>query len=441
MVVPRWRRVGSAVGADGAAGLVVALFSVPEGMAYAAMGGFAPGAGLCTGVWPAVLGSLLVRTPLMITTLTSAIALTSRGALAHARLDPADPGNVAALTLLVALAMAAFAVLRLDLLLRTLSAGAMTAFSAGIAVQIVAGSVAEATGFRAHHHNRLVRLAVWLAHPGAWSGPATAVAGLTVLVWALAHAVRRLRPLAVLIALLAGAVVVHLAGVAVPLAGSLGGLPHGLPGLTAPAWRVMPQLVGGACSVALVALAQAVGVEPGPAAAESTGRGRWWDMLAQAAANAVGAFCHALPAGGSLSRTAVAVGAGARTRWAGVVSGLALALLLGGLGGTIALIPLPVIGALLVVIGVRLITGRRDEIRAAWRRGPAERAVLGATFLTATQVALPYALLVGAGTGLALRLGGRWRAAGPRGATGSGWWPGRMREAVTRVRSTGGAGR
>ncbi|WP_181799644.1 SulP family inorganic anion transporter [Kitasatospora acidiphila] len=119
-----WRgRLGGPSAVDAAAGLITALFSVPEGMAYAAMAGFDPAAGLYTGVWPAVVGSLLAQTPLMVTTLTSAIALTSGGALRQARLDPTVPGNVAALTLLVALAMALFALLRLGSLLRLVPAG------------------------------------------------------------------------------------------------------------------------------------------------------------------------------------------------------------------------------------------------------------------------------------------------------------------------------
>ncbi|MCC9310601.1 SulP family inorganic anion transporter [Kitasatospora sp. RB6PN24] len=409
---------------DVVAGLITALFSVPEGMAYAAMAGFPPGSGLYTGVWPAVVGSLLARTPLMVTTLTSAIALTSRGALRQARLDPALPGNVAALTLLVALAMVLFALLRLGSLLRLVSAGAMTGFTMGIALQIITGALHDATGFRAHHHNRLLRVLVWAAHPGAWSMAAAAVAVLTIAIWALAHALPGAHSPAVLVALVATTALVHACGVAVPLAGSLGRIPDGLPPLTVPAWHAMPGLVGGACSVALVALAQAAGIAPGgPSAPGGPAAGRARDMLAQAAANAVGAFCHALPAGGSLSRTAVSISAGARTRWAGVASGGVLALLLCGLGDGVGLIPLPAIGALLIVIGVKLIVGRAPEIRAAWREGAGERAVMVVTFLAATQWPLQYVLLPGLLLGLARLVAVRRTAArgdaAPTSAAGS----------------------
>ncbi|TQF06935.1 SulP family inorganic anion transporter [Kitasatospora acidiphila] len=289
----------------------------------------------------------------------------------------------------------------------------MTGFSVGIALQIITGALHDATGFRAHQHNRLLRVLAWAAHPGAWSTTVTAVAVLTVLVWALAHALPGARPLAVLIALVVTAALVHAAGIAVPLAGSLGRIPDGVPPLTVPAWQAMPRLVGGAGAVALVALAQAAGIAPARPSAVGGGpaAGRARDMLAQAAANAVGAFCHALPAGGSLSRTAVSACAGARTRWAGVASGCVLALLLCGLGAGVGLIPLPVIGALLIVIGVKLITGRAAEIRAAWCGGPGERATMVATFLASTQLPLQYALLPGLLPCLARLAASRRRAA------------------------------
>ena len=90
---------------DVVAGLVTGLFSIPEGMAYASIGGFNPVAGLYSGMVSTVLGSVFARTVLMVTTLTSALALSSRSVLSAAGLDPADPANVAALVLVVGAVM------------------------------------------------------------------------------------------------------------------------------------------------------------------------------------------------------------------------------------------------------------------------------------------------------------------------------------------------
>ena len=58
------------------AGFVTGLFSIPEGMAYASIGGFNPLLGLYSGMVPTTVGSLFSRPVLMTTSLTSAIALT-----------------------------------------------------------------------------------------------------------------------------------------------------------------------------------------------------------------------------------------------------------------------------------------------------------------------------------------------------------------------------
>ena len=44
---------------DVLAGLVTGLFSIPEGMAYASIGGFDPVVGLYSGMVPGIIASLL----------------------------------------------------------------------------------------------------------------------------------------------------------------------------------------------------------------------------------------------------------------------------------------------------------------------------------------------------------------------------------------------
>ncbi|MEV1022027.1 SulP family inorganic anion transporter [Streptomyces sp. NPDC050264] len=93
----RLPRLGKPRPSDVSAGLVTGLFSIPEGMAYAAIGGFNPVAGIYAGVVPTVVGSLFSRSVLMVTTLTSALALTSQSVLKEAGLDAKDTGNIASL--------------------------------------------------------------------------------------------------------------------------------------------------------------------------------------------------------------------------------------------------------------------------------------------------------------------------------------------------------
>ncbi|MFF7442718.1 SulP family inorganic anion transporter [Streptomyces sp. NPDC008122] len=153
----------------------------------------------------------------MITTLTSAIALTGQSALADAGLDPHDAGNVAALTVLVGVIMLLMGVLRLGVVLSFVSNAVMVGFSTGIALQIITGVLKDATGYQPRGHNKLTQLADWLVHVGDWKPSATLVAAATVAAWALARAVKRLEPVALLIAMVAVSVVVAVLGTDVEL--------------------------------------------------------------------------------------------------------------------------------------------------------------------------------------------------------------------------------
>ncbi|MET8149623.1 SulP family inorganic anion transporter [Actinoplanes sp. NPDC049668] len=383
-------------GSDVSAGLVTGLFSIPEGMAYAAIAGFSPVAGLFSGVVPAIVGSLTARTVLMVTTLTSAIALTSQSALSSAGLDPADAGNVALLAVMTGLVMALMGVLRLGAVMSFVSNAVMTGFSTGIALQIITGVLKDSTGYRPHGHNKLVQLGDWLLHPGSWQLATTLVAAATIAVWAGAHAVRRLRTVALLVALVVVSLAVGLLGTDVELVNGIAGIPASLPQLTVPDWAAFPALLGGAVSVALVALAQAAGIAPTVPNPDGSRGDMNRDFLAQGAANVAGGLFQALPVGGSLSRTGVAVSAGSRTRWAGVFSGLWLAVIVLVCAPLAERIPMPVIGGLILVVGGELIWARRRDVALIWRTSKVSAAAMAVTFLATTQLPLQQAVILSA---------------------------------------------
>ncbi|MFE2913602.1 SulP family inorganic anion transporter [Kitasatospora indigofera] len=415
--------------ADVTSGFVTGLFSIPEGMAYAAIGGFNPVAGLFSGVVPAIVGSLTARTVLMVTTLTSAIALTAQSVLDEAGLDPLDPGNVALISVMAGVVMLLMGLLRFGVVLSFVSNAVMTGFSTGIAVQIITGVLQDATGYQPQGHNRLARLYDWLGHVGSWDLATTLVAAVTIGVWALAHAVPRLRAVALLVAMVLVSVGVALLGTGVDLVGSIADIPSALPHFTAPHWSALPTLAGGALSIALVALAQAAGISPTVPNPDGSKPDMNRDFTAQGLANLAGGLFQALPTGGSLSRTGVAVAAGARTRWAGVFSGVWLALIVLTLAPAAERIPMPVIGGLILVVGGELIWGKRHDILLVVRTSWTSTAAMLLTFVLTTQLALQQTIIIGAVLSLLLycvqaarqaRLravlptgDGRWRTAPP----------------------------
>ena len=395
-------KLGRPTPRDALSGLVTGLFSIPEGMAYASIGGFNPVAGLYAGVVPGIIGSLFARTVLMVTTLTSAIALSSRSVLKDAGLDPSDPANVAALAIVVGIVMLLFGLLKFGSIMNFVSNAVMTGFSTGIALQIVAGVLGDATGYKPQSGNTIGKFIDSLAHVGWWHPHAVAVAVGTVAVCAVFHFIKPLESFATLIALVVVTAVVAIAHIDVETVGDIASITNSLPPLTLPNFAVMPELLVGGVAVALVALAQAAGISaavPNPDGSRTNMNG---DFLAQGAANFAGGFFGALPAGGSLSRTGVATSAGAQTRWAGIFAGVWLALLVLVAGSAAEIIPMPVIGGLILVIGAELIVGRLPDIKLVLRVAPLSAVAMLITFAATTELPLHTAILIGVITSLVL---------------------------------------
>ncbi|MBW5249976.1 SulP family inorganic anion transporter [Streptomyces sp. P01-B04] len=405
-------RLGRPTPSDVSSGAVTGLFSIPEGMAYAAIAGFNPVAGLYAGVVPAIVGSLTSRTVLMVTTLTSAIALTSQSVLSDAGLDPKDAGDIALLTVMVGAVMLLMGVLRLGAVMSFVSNAVMTGFSTGIALQIITGVLKDATGYEPQGHNRLVQLGDWLWHIADWQLAATLTALATVALWALAHAVRRLEPVALLIAMVAVSVGAGLLGTDIETVKDIASIPGALPSFTAPDLSAVPDLAWGAVSVALVGLAQAAGIAPSMPNPDGSRSDINGDFRSQGYANLAGGLFQALPSGGSMSRTGVAVSAGARTRWAGIVSGIFLALVVLLCGSLAERIPMPVIGGLILVVGGELIWGKRHDILLVLRTSWMSAGAMVLTFLATTQLPLQQAIVLGAVLSLLLYCAQSARQAG-----------------------------
>ena len=371
-------------------------------MAYASIGGFNPVVGLYSGVVPGIVASVFARTVLMVTTLTSAIALSSRSVLAEEGLDPADPANVAALAIVVGAVMLVFGLLRFGSIMSFVSNAVMTGFSTGIALQIIAGVLNDATGYKPQSGNTIGKFIDSLAHIGLWQPSAVTVAAGTVAVWAVFHFIKPLESYAILLALVVVTAVVAIAHIDVETVGDIASISNSLPPLTIPNFAVMPELLVGGVAVALVALAQAAGISaavPNPDGSRSNMSG---DFTAQGVGNLAGGFFGALPAGGSLSRTGVATSAGAQTRWAGIFAGIWLALLVLIAGSTAEIIPMPVIGGLIFVIGLELVMGRLPDIKLVLRVAPLSAIAMLITFAATTQLPLHTAILIGVITSLVL---------------------------------------
>lgn len=382
---------------DAVAGLLTGLFSIPEGMAYASLGNFPASLGLWTGIAPTIVGSLLTRTVLMVTTLTSGIALTTASVLRDAGLKTNDVGAIATITVIVGVTMTLLGLLRLGSIMSFVSTAVMTGFTVGISVQIIAGIMKDATGFTPTVHNTLGKIGQVLWHFSDWQGATVSVTLATILVWAGFRLFKHTAQLATLLSLLGVTAVSAALQLDIPRGSSLAKIPSSLPPITLPELSAVPSLAVGSLAIVIVALAQAAGISaaiPNPDDSRPDTSG---DFIAQGAANIAGGFFGALPSGGSLSRSGVSSTAGAQTRWAGIFAGLWLAVIVLVAGPLTGYIPMSVIAGLLIIIGSELLLGRRKQILLVARTSAYSLLAMVATFVATTALPLQLAIFVGAG--------------------------------------------
>src|SRR5262249_31519786 len=161
------------------------------------------------------------------------------------------PGNLVTLTLLVGVVMTLLGVFRLGAIMDFVSNAVMTGFTTGIALQIVAGVIGDATGYETTRHNTVAKLADGIVHLPDWDGATVAITLATIGVWVACRFVRQVRSLGTLVALAAGTLLVSVFDVHVPLVGGIAQIPSALPAVHAPSVSAMPDLVPGAVAVAM----------------------------------------------------------------------------------------------------------------------------------------------------------------------------------------------
>ncbi|WP_461490804.1 SulP family inorganic anion transporter, partial [Pontibacter sp. HJ8] len=180
----------------------------------------------------------------------------------------------------------------------------------------------------------------------------------------------------------------------VEVVSDVGEIPKGLPPFRLPDFSLLqPALFSGALSLALITLIQAAGVSQSVPNPDGSRSNTSKDFISQGIANIASGLFGGIGVGGSLGSTSLNIVSGARSRWAGIFSGLlvlALVLLLPALVGNVAM---PVLAA--VMIYAMASSLKMEENRQVWNAGWASRIGLVCTFLITLFMPVQYAVLIG----------------------------------------------
>jgi len=369
---------------DVMAGLTVAAYLVPQGMAYATVAGLAPVAGLWASLLPLVIYAVMGSSRYLSAGPESSTALMTATALAP--LAAGDAGRYATLAAvlagLVGVVCLAAGSLRLGFIADLLSRPVLIGYMAGVALIMAAGQLGRLTGTTVSGDGFIaeVRSLVDALPNVHWPTLALSAAVLTALL-VLARTFPRAPGPFIAVALASAAVAVFSLdrhGIQV-----IGAVPAGLPpvGLSSVPLTDLGALAAASGGVALVAFSDSVLNARVFAARKGETIDANAELRALGLCNMGSAVCHGFPVSSSASRTALGELAGARTQMYSLVAlSLLLAVMLFA-HGLLATFPTAALGAMVVYAAFRLI-----DIAAFRRLAKFRRSELILALLTALAV-------------------------------------------------------
>ena len=383
-------------------GIATAMFSIPEGMAYAKLAGVNPIYGLYSGMVATIAAALTTGTVLMISTITSAIAISTHSVLHLAGIESHNIANALfTLTFLIGVVMLTLGILRLGKIIDFVSNAVMTGFVVGASSLIIIGELNDLVGITKQGHNKIEEFIHWITQIHHWE-PTTSAIGFGSLVFMiLLQMIPKLKEVAALIVLLVFTLIVNLNDLhSVAVVGDIAKISGSLPGMVFPDFQLIPRLALGAVSVALIALTQGAGVSAAIRNPDGSVSGHSRDFIGQGLGNLFGSFFQSMGTGGSLSRTGISVGAGAKSRLSGIFTGIWLMMIILFVGPMFEHIPLACISGILCVIAAKIILKRRSDIMLMFTTSFEPGIVMLVTFLSALFIPLQWTIFLGAGLSL-----------------------------------------
>ncbi len=383
------------------AGLAVWAVMVPEGMAYAGIVGVPPIMGLYTIVPPLIAYALLGTSRLLVVgpdTATGLISALTVGAIAVQ--GTADFNTLTStLAILIGAFFLLFGALRMGWVAAFIPTPVMRGFIEGLVCVTIIGQVPHLLGIAGTSGNFFAKLWFMLRHlPDASLAPLlTGLLSLTAMLL-LRHLSPR-TPAALVVAVVATIFVGLFGGEAAGVS-VVGDLPSGLPHLALPDLdpAKLRDLVPGALAIVLVGYAEALG---GARAAAMQGGGDIdpnQELIAHGPANILSGLFGGFLVVGSLSKTSVAMAAGARTQLANLVAAVFCFLTLVLLTPLFRGMPHPALAA--IVIAAMLHLSKPGYLRDLLARDRSEFAV--AAIVVAGELSL--GVLQGIALGVALSL-------------------------------------
>lgn len=388
---PKWLR------ADLIAGVTLAAYLMPAGLADASLANLPPEAGLYACLFSGLVFWLFCSSRHTAITVTSAISVlvgASLGDLAGG--DASRFWALASCTALIVGGLGFIAWLaRAGVIVNFISESVLVGFKCGIALFIASTQLPKLFGFKGSHGDFWERSGYFFSHLRA-TNTASLLLGLGALaVLLLGKRFLKNKPVALLV-VIAGIVTASMMDLGRLGVKLLGQVPQGMPAFGLPAVHVsdlndlLPLALG--CfllgMVETAALGRMFAVKHGYRFDPNQ------ELLGIASANVITGLGHGFPVSGGMSQSLVNESGGARTPLSGFIASLLMLLVVLFVSGALRYLPQPVLAAIVLMAVTGLF--KVSALRHLWRADRAEFVVAMAALLGVLGSGLLRGVLIGA---------------------------------------------
>ena len=383
--------------ADLQAGLTVAVFAVPQVMAYAMLAGLAPVNGLYTVIVASMVAAIWGSSPYVSTGPSNSAALLTAAAIAPFAGGGDPMKTVFVFGLLIGLIRLVLGLARAGTLVDFVSESAMLGFTVAVGVLIALGQLHHFLGVElVPNYWFVLKVANTLAQVGQANVGAILIASGTLALMTGLNRYSKRFPVALTAIVLATVCAELMENIyTVPRVRDIAVVHPGLPAFRVytvsweEIWTMLPIAFAAALIglIEVVAIAQVFGTKHGRRVHENQ------EFIGQGMSQLVASFFQGIPCSGSFSRSALLEHTGVRTRFGNLFFGVCMAASLIFFARWFNFIPIAALAGLLLFIGFKLIDVR--GVRRVWNTSRPDSVVMMITFLVAIFVHLEYGLFAG----------------------------------------------
>ena len=334
---------------DVVAGMTVGVVALPLALAFAIAAGLSPAVGLSTAIVAGLVAAVFGGSDLQVSGPTGAMAVVLLPVVARF-----GAGAVPTVGLIAGVLVLVAGMARVGRVVAFVPWPVVEGFAVGIAVIIFLEQVPAALGVAKPSGNGTAVVAyrsvvAWIDHP---THPSLTLVAIVALLMVGLPRLHRALP-GSLLAVVAATVVAGVTGWAV---GRIGTLPSSVGTFALPSLDRLPQLLGPALAVAvLAAMESLLSAKVADALVDTTPCEPDRELFGQGLASIASALVGGMPSTGAIARTAVNARAGARTRLSAIVHSVTLLVVVLVAGSLVARIPLAALAGVLMVTAVRMV--------------------------------------------------------------------------------------